>query len=76
MQKSKASKIITKNIIVVFLILLCCVFGILNRNFFSSVNLINLLQQMCVNALLAAAFVFSLAVAYAGAQALMQTLGK
>ena len=31
---------------------------------------------VAMNALLAAAFVFSLAVAYAGAQALMQTLGK
>ena len=58
MQKSKASKILTNNIIVVFLILLCIVFGVLNRNFFSSVNLINLLQQMCVNALLAAGLTF------------------
>lgn len=49
---------ISKNIIVVFLILLCVFFGIANHNFFSSINIINLLSQMCVNALLAAGLSF------------------
>ena len=54
----KAKKIISKNIIVVFLVLLCIFFGVANPNFFSSINIINLLSQMCVNALLAAGLSF------------------
>lgn len=54
----KAKRWISKNIIVVVLILLCVCFGAANHNFFSSINIINLLSQMCVNALLAAGLTF------------------
>lgn len=54
----KAKSWVSKNIIVVFLILLCICFGVANHNFFSSINIINLLSQMCVNALLAAGLTF------------------
>ncbi len=58
--KSKFGSFVSKNMILVFLVVLCAVFGILNHNFFSSVNLINLLQQMCVNALLASGLSFAI----------------
>lgn len=56
--RMKISKWISKNVVVVFLIFLCLFFGIANKNFYSSVNIVNLFQQMCVNALLAAGLTF------------------
>lgn len=58
MNKINVKKIVSDNVIVVFLILLCMFFGICNHNFFSSVNVMNLLSQMCVNALLASGLSF------------------
>ena len=60
MEKTNFSKILANNVIVVFLVLLCGVFGMMNHNFFSSINMINLLQQMCVNALLASGLSFAI----------------
>lgn len=58
MNKTKVKNLISNNVIVFFLIFLCAFFGIANKNFFSSINLINLLSQMCVNALLASGLTF------------------
>ena len=51
MEKTKA--FLGKNMIVLFLVLLCVGFGIANQTFFSSRNLMNLTSQMAINALLA-----------------------
>lgn len=60
MKEIKVKKIISNNVIVVFLVLLCLFFGIMNTNFFSSINVMNLLSQMCVNALLASGLSFAI----------------
>lgn len=60
MNKLNVKKLISGNVIVVFLILLCVFFGVCNPNFFSGVNIMNLLSQMCVNALLASGLTFAI----------------
>lgn len=60
MNKLNVKKLISENVIVVFLILLCVFFGVCNPNFFSGVNVMNLLSQMCVNALLASGLSFAI----------------
>ena len=47
-----------KNMIVVFLILLCVGFGLANRTFFTSRNMMNLTSQMAINALLSAGLTY------------------
>jgi ribose transport system permease protein len=47
-----------KNMIVVFLVLLCVGFGLANRTFFTSRNLMNLTSQMAINALLSAGLTY------------------
>ncbi|MDO4632539.1 MAG: ABC transporter permease [Eubacteriales bacterium] len=60
MKNFDIKKAISNNVIVVFLILLCLFFGVMNHNFFSSINIMNLLSQMCVNALLASGLSFAI----------------
>ncbi|MEF9942426.1 MAG: ABC transporter permease [Lachnospiraceae bacterium] len=48
----------SKNIVVITLILLCVGFGFGNSVFFTTKNIINLLSQMCINALLASGLVY------------------
>ncbi len=54
----KFKKIVSENVVVVVLILLCIGFGIGNHVFFSTKNILNLLSQMCINALLATGLVY------------------
>jgi ribose transport system permease protein len=49
---------LNKNMIVLFLILLCVGFGLANQTFFSYRNLMNLTSQMAINALLSAGLTF------------------
>lgn len=49
---------LNKNIIIVFLILLCVGFGLTNPIFFSTRNLMNLTSQMAINALLSAGLTY------------------
>lgn len=55
---SKAKSWLTKNMVVVFLVLLCIGFGIGNPTFFSSKNLFNLTSQMAINAVLSAGLTY------------------
>jgi len=54
----KAKKWVNENVVVVTLIVLCVLFGIGNPVFFSVKNVINLLSQMCINALMATGLVY------------------
>lgn len=47
-----------KNIIIVFLLLLCIIFGITNPIFFGTRNFMNLTSQMAINALLSAGLTY------------------
>ena len=58
MDKKKVNQIFQENVVVVFLIALCIFFGVANKNFFSSTNVINLTSQMCINALLASGLTY------------------
>ena len=58
MDKKKANQFFQENVVVVFLIALCIFFGVANKNFFSSINIINLTSQMCINALLASGLTY------------------
>ncbi len=50
---NKVKHWLSKNVVVVVLIVLCMAFGMANKIFFTSKNLINLTSQMSINALLA-----------------------
>lgn len=54
----KVKKLISENVVVVTLIVLCILFGIGNPVFFSVKNILNLLSQLCINALLATGLVY------------------
>ncbi|MDR2468702.1 MAG: ABC transporter permease [Spirochaetaceae bacterium] len=56
MEKIKAW--LAKNMIIVFLIMLCIGFGIANNTFFTAKNLMNLTSQMAINALLSAGLTY------------------
>lgn len=56
--KSKVKKWISKNVVVIVLLLLCVGFGLSNKTFLTSRNLINLTSQMSINALLAAGLTY------------------
>lgn len=58
MDKTRIKKLVTENIVVVVLILLCIGFGIASDTFFSARNVSNILSQMCTNALLAAGLTY------------------
>jgi ribose transport system permease protein len=55
---NKFKSFMNKNMIVLFLILLCVGFGLANRTFFTSRNLMNLTSQMAINALLSAGLTY------------------
>jgi ribose transport system permease protein len=55
---NKFKSFLNKNMIVLFLILLCVGFGLANRTFFTSRNLMNLTSQMAINALLSAGLTY------------------
>ncbi len=55
---SKIKRWVSKNVVVIVLIILCIVFGLSNDTFLSGRNLINLTSQMSINALLAAGLTF------------------
>lgn len=54
----KAKKWVSENVVVVTLIVLCIIFGIGNPVFFSVKNVLNLLSQMCINALMTTGLVY------------------
>lgn len=58
MDKTKVKKLVSNNIVVVVLILLCIGFGMASDTFFSSRNVSNILSQMCTNALLASGLTY------------------
>ncbi len=53
MKNINVKKLISENIVVVVLIVLCIGFGIASDTFFSARNVSNILSQMCTNAILA-----------------------
>lgn len=55
---SKLKSWASKNVVVIFLVILCVGFGIGNSVFLTSKNIINLLSQMCINALLASGLTY------------------
>jgi ribose transport system permease protein len=55
---NKFKSFLNKNMIVLFLILLCVGFGLANQTFFTSRNLMNLTSQMAINALLSAGLTY------------------
>lgn len=57
-QLKKNKKILSDNIVVIVLILLCAGFGMANQTFFSGRNVSNILSQMCTNALLASGLTY------------------
>jgi ribose transport system permease protein len=56
MEKVKAW--LNRNMIIVFLVLLCAGFGIANKTFFTTKNLMNLTSQMAINALLSSGLTY------------------
>lgn len=58
MDKTKVKKLVSNNIVVVVLILLCIGFGMASDTFFSSRNVSNILSQMSTNALLASGLTY------------------
>ncbi len=58
MDKTKAKKLISENVVVIVLVALCLGFGIASDTFFSSRNVSNILSQMCTNALLASGLTY------------------
>lgn len=58
MDKAKIKKLVSNNIVVVVLILLCLGFGIASNTFFTPMNITNILSQMCINAILAAGLTY------------------
>ena len=54
----KVKKWISENVVIVVLILLCIGFGVGNPTFITPQNIINVLSQMCINALLASGLVY------------------
>ena len=58
MNKAKVKSLVSENIVVVVLILLCIGFGTASNTFFSSRNVSNILSQMCTNALLASGLTY------------------
>jgi ribose transport system permease protein len=55
---NKFKSFLNKNMIVLFLVLLCAGFGLANQTFFTSRNLMNLTSQMAINALLSAGLTY------------------
>ena len=58
MEKKSFGKLISENVVVVTLVVLCILFGIGNPVFLSVKNVLNLFSQMCINALLATGLVY------------------
>lgn len=58
MDKTRVKKLLSENIVVIVLILLCIGFGIASDTFFSVRNVSNILSQMCTNALLASGLTY------------------
>lgn len=58
MESKKLKRVISNNIVVVVLILLCIGFSISSDTFFSGRNVSNILSQMCTNALLASGLTY------------------
>ena len=56
--QKKIKKWATNNMVVVFLVLLCVSFGLATDTFFSTRNIMNLISQMCINALLASGLTY------------------
>ncbi|MDO4344747.1 MAG: ABC transporter permease [Eubacteriales bacterium] len=54
----KTKKWVSENVVIVTLVVLCILFGIGNPVFFSVKNILNLLSQMCINALMATGLVY------------------
>lgn len=54
----RRKKLLSDNIVVIVLILLCIGFGLANGTFFSGRNVSNILSQMCTNALLASGLTY------------------
>ncbi|MDR1374741.1 MAG: ABC transporter permease [Treponema sp.] len=55
---NKFKSFLNRNMIVLFLVLLCVGFGLANQTFFTSRNLMNLTSQMAINALLSAGLTY------------------
>jgi ribose transport system permease protein len=53
LDKTKIKEWFTRNMVIVFLGILCISFGLLNETFFTTRNMFNLTSQMAINALLA-----------------------
>lgn len=58
MDSAKFKKLVSNNVVVVVLILLCIGFGLSNKTFFGGRNVSNILSQMCTNALLASGLTY------------------
>ena len=58
MDSAKLKKLVSNNVVVVVLILLCIGFGLSNKTFFGGRNVSNILSQMCTNALLASGLTY------------------
>lgn len=58
MDSAKIKKLVSNNIVVVVLVLLCIGFGIASDTFFSARNISNILSQMCTNAILASGLTY------------------
>ena len=58
MNKVNVKKLLSENIVVLVLIILCIGFGIASDTFFSARNVSNILSQMCTNALLASGLTY------------------
>lgn len=56
--KGKITAWINKNMIIIFLVVLCAGFGLVNKTFLTSKNLFNLTSQMAINALLSAGLTY------------------
>ena len=58
MEKKSIGKLVSENVVIVTLVVLCILFGVGNPVFLSVKNVLNLLSQMCINALLATGLVY------------------
>lgn len=57
-EMSGMKKWVKNNMVVVFLIVMCLVFGLSTKTFFTTRNVMNLISQMCINALLVTGLTF------------------
>ncbi|MFA7109075.1 MAG: ABC transporter permease [Sphaerochaetaceae bacterium] len=58
MEKERIKKMAKNNMVIVFLVLLCLTFCLATSTFLTMRNIMNLISQMCINALLASGLTF------------------